>query len=320
MGKSTECAVDLQLFAEGAGSAASGVSASGNSDASAVTAPNAGVKKKGSNPLSEVRYGLEDEPEQVAAAEAESDEKGAKSDSANPDRKAEFRRLISEEYKDLYDEGVQKIVRGRVKGMQETVAKYEALAPTLEMLGKKYGVDASNAEALRAAILNDDSYYEAEAMERGMPVSQLKEIRRMEMDNAALRREKQEREARDNAARIYDGWRRQAAAAKAVYPSLDLKTELSDPRFADLLRNNIDVKTAYEVIHKDEIIPAAMQFAAKTATEKVAAGIASGASRPAENGTNPQSAAAVKLDVSKMTKAERAEIARRVARGEKIRL
>ena len=69
----------------------------------------------------------------------------------------------------------------------------------------------------------------------------------------------------------------------------------------------------------NEIIPAAMQFSAKTVESNLVKKIASGASRPAENGMNSGSAAVVKSDVSQLTKADRQEIIRRVARGEKIR-
>ena len=110
----------------------------------------------------------------------------------------------------------------------------------------------------------------------------------------------------------------QAESAKAVYPTFDLETEMDNPQFVNLLRNNIDVRTAYEVLHKDEIIPAAMQFAAKTVEQKIAKNIATNGARPNENGMSSQSAAVVKSDVSKLTKYDIDEVARRVARGERV--
>ena len=80
------------------------------------------------------------------------------------------------------------------------------------------------------------------------------------------------------------------------------------------------MRTAYEVLHKDEIIPAAMQFTAKTVESKLAKKIAAGGQRPAENGMGSGSPAVVKSDPSQWTRADREEIRRRVARGEKIRL
>jgi hypothetical protein len=62
-----------------------------------------------------------------------------------------------------------------------------------------------------------------------------------------------------------------------------------------------------------------MQFTAKTVESKIAKSIASNSARPNESGMGSQSAAVVKSDVSQLSKADRAEIIRRVQRGEKIR-
>ena len=110
----------------------------------------------------------------------------------------------------------------------------------------------------------------------------------------------------------------QAESAKQVYPSFDLRAEMQNPKFVDLLRSNIDVRTAYEVIHKDDIIAGAMQFTAKKVEQNITNKIIANGARPSENGNSSQGASVTKSDVSALTKADRAEIARRVARGEKI--
>ena len=79
------------------------------------------------------------------------------------DRKAEFDKLIKGEYKEFYDAKVQDTVQKRVKGLKEKEGKLDALTPTLEMLAKKYGVDASDIEALNKAIEEDDAYYEEDS-------------------------------------------------------------------------------------------------------------------------------------------------------------
>jgi hypothetical protein len=234
------------------------------------------------------------------------------------DREARFAEMIKGEYKDLYDQRVQDTVQKRLKGTKETVERYEALAPTPEMLAKKYGVDANDIKALNKAIEEDDAYYEEEALEKGITVDQLKSIRKMERENADLKRQMQEQSRRENASKLYTAWMDQAQQAKSVYPSLDLETELKNPKFVDLLRSNVDVKTAFEVLHKDEIIPAAMQYTAKAVEQKIANRMIANGARPTENGNSSQSASVVKSDVSTLTKADRAEINRRVMRGEKI--
>ena len=298
--------LNLQLFAEGAGD---GGTAEGQGVTEAAALPQTkGVK---SNPLADVKYGIQEEA-QAPAAEVQKPTQA-------PDRNAEFEALIKGEYKDLYDAKVQDTIQKRLKGTKETVDKFNALSPTIEMMAKKYGVDANNIEALNKAIQEDDSYYEQEALEKGLTVQQLKEIKKMERENADLKAQMEEQQRQENGKKLYAAWMQQADETKKVYPSFDLRAEMNNPQFVNLLRSNIDVRTAYEVLHKDEIIPAAMQFTAKTVESKLAKSIAANGARPSENGMSSQSAAVVKSDVSQLSKADRAEIIRRVQRGEKIR-
>ena len=303
--------LSLQIFAEGAGGAAAGAGDGGTAEGQGVTEAAALPQTKGakSNPLANVKYGIQEEA--APAAEVQQ--------TATPDREAEFEKLIKGEYKDQYDARMQETIQKRLKGSKETVDKYNALTPTLELLAKKYGVDAADIEALNKAIQEDDSYYEEEALEKGLTVQQLKEIRKMKRENADLKAKMEESQRQEQGKKLYAAWMQQAEAAKMVYPSFDMKAEMNNPKFVDLLRSNIDVRTAYEVLHKDEIIPAAMQFTAQAMESKIAKKIASNGARPAENGMSSQSAAVVKSDVSQLSKADRAEIIRRVQRGEKIR-
>ena len=308
--------LNLQLFAEGTGGGDGGTGADG---ATGVTEANAvpQTKKAGkSNPLANVVYGKQDNAAQIADVQNETTEAEAVQ---QPDRNAEFEKLIKGEYKDLYDARVQDTIQKRLKGTKDTVDKYNALSPTLEMLGKKYGVDPNDTEALNKAISEDDAYYEEEALERGLTVEQVKEIKKMERENAELKRQMQEKENKDKASQLYAQWMEQEAQAKKIYPSLNLRAEMQNPKFVDLLRANIDVKTAYEVVHKDDILPAAMQFTAKTVEQKLTNKIIANGARPTENGISSQSSTVVKSDVSQLSKEDRAEIIRRVQKGEKIR-
>jgi len=303
--------LNLQLFADG-GAGAAGAGGDGGTGADGANGVPAGVpslQTKGAkaNPLANVQYGIQDSQPQDAAA-------------VNPEeRTARFDEMIKGEFKDLYDAKVQDIVQRRLKSTKETVEKFEALSPTLDLLARKYGVDASDVEALNKAIEEDDSYFEDEALEKGLSVEQLKEIRKMERENADLRRQMEEQSIRENADKIYGRWMQQADEVKKVYPVFDLNAELQNPRFTDLIKNNIDLRTAYEVIHKDEIIPAAMQFATEQANAKITNKILSNGARPLENGLSSQASVITKSDVSQLSKADRQEIIRRVQRGEKIR-
>lgn len=304
--------LDLQLFAEGgagAGDGGTGAEGTTGETATAAVSQRKGVK---SNPLANVKYGIQEQEATETSPAAEV------SPVSTEDRNAKFEELIKGEYKDLYDAKMQETIQKRLKGSKEIIDKYNAITPMLEMLAKKYGVDASDAEALNKAIQEDDSYYEDEALEKGLTVQQLKEIRKMERENADLRRQMQEKERKENTDKLYAQWTQEADETKKIYPSFDIRTEMQNPLFTDLLRSNIDVKTAYEVIHKDEIIPAAMHFAAKNAEQKFTNNMIANGARPIENGNSSQGATVTKSDVSQLSKSDRAEIIRRVAKGEKI--
>lgn len=300
---------DIQLFAEGGGDGGTGggdagaAPAAGQNESAAPAQPQTGGKK---NALAGVKYGKQEEAP-AAAEPAETD-----------DRNAQFDALIRGEYKDLYEAKLQDTIQKRLKGNEATVQKYNALSPVLELLSSKYGVDAGDTEALAKAIEEDETFYEDEALEKGLTVQQVKEIRKMQRENAALKKEMEARQNQARADQIMAKWQSDAESLKQVYPSFDLNREIQDERFRSLLQSNIDVRTAYEVCHKDEIISSAMQFTAGKIAEKVANDVRSGQRRPAEGAMGNRSAVVVKSDVSQLTKADREEIDRRVARGERV--
>ena len=304
--------INLQLFAEN-GDGGSGTGADG---ANGVTAgvPSLQTKKGAKNPLADVKYGIQEEAQ---TADVPSNTDGAVAEPE--DRNAKFEALIKGEYKDLYDARVQDTVQKRLKGSKETVDKYNELTPTLEMLARKYGVDASDIKALNKAIEEDDTYYEEEAVEKGVTVEQLKTIRKMERENAELKKQMEEQTNKERAERDVAEWMKQAEQAKHSFPNLDLGEELKNPQFINLLRSGVGVETAYFAMHHRELVPQAMQYTAKAVEQKLTNKVIANGARPTENGISSQASVVVKSDVSQLSKADRAEIIRRVARGEKIK-
>ena len=97
-----------------------------------------------------------------------------------------------------------------------------------------------------------------------------------------------------------------AEAVRTRYPDFDLDRELENPQFARLLNSGVEPRTAYEVVHHEEL------------TDR-AARLAENAARPQENGLGAGSLAAVtKPDPKALTRAERKLLRRRAARGEEI--
>ena len=163
-------------------------------------------------------------------------------------------------------------------------------------------------------IYDSDEMFENIAAERGEDPSTTRELERLRMIefNAEQRNRQAEVERKIN--ETYTRWMEEAEPLKERYPDFDLNVELENNDFKKLLKSNIPMEHAYKLIHHDELI----QAAEKAAAEKFSKSVNSRAMRPDENGLGNQSGVAVKNDVSKLTKKERAEFAKRAARGETI--
>ena len=121
-----------------------------------------------------------------------------------------------------------------------------------------------------------------------------------------------------NAEKLCDCWIKQEEETRAYYPDFDMRLLLQDATFRKLLRSGIDVRTAYEVLSRDRILPAAMDLAVKAAQRLAAKRIASRAARPDENAMGGTGGTLLKTDVSKLTRSDIADVSRRLARGERI--
>jgi len=228
--------------------------------------------------------GISGDKKALAAGEQTSGDKKAPAagEETQAQRIERFEALIRGEYKDLYDAHVQHIVKQRLKGSEETVKKYKALSPILLLLEKKYGVPSGDAKALYDALEKEHS------------------SRTQKMD--ALAREQ------------YEKWLSQAAEIRETYPDFDIRAELADRHFKELLKSGVPVGDAYELIHRSELI----EKAAKEMEDRISRRILSGTSRPRESALKSQSSAMMKSDVSQMSKKARQDIIRRVQQGEKI--
>ena len=302
--------MNLQLFAEGGAP-----SGDGGAEGAGVTAQAAAVQTKGvkSNPLANVKYGKQPQ-ESAPAAEVQKEE------TQPVDRHAEFESMIKGDYKEAFDKRVQDIVQKRLKGHKETEDRLNAMNPLMDMLSARYGLKSDDTAGLMKALEADESFLEDAAAKNDMPPSKYREFLQMKGENERLKNQSEEQFKQQQRDQQYAAWEQQAEQARQKYPNLDLNVESQNPQFRQLLFAGIDVGTAYAVLHQDDIIAGAMHHTAKTVEQKISNKIAAGNSRPAENGASGQSAAIIKSDPSKWTKADREEARRRVARGEKIYL
>ena len=202
----------------------------------------------------------------------------------------------------------------------------DAMTPALELMARKYGLDAKNMDykALAEAISNDDAYYEQKAMELGTSIETAKRVDQVE-------RELERRKAQENIA-IEEQNRRnhimqlaqQSEALKVTFPGFDLRAELANPQFARLVDPKIgmSVEDAYHAVHRKEIQAAQMQYAAQKTAENMSNAIQAGQKRPDEAGSTSQAPSVSTFDYRNATQAQREALKKQIraaaARGEKL--
>ncbi len=115
-------------------------------------------------------------------------------------------------------------------------------------------------------------------------------------------------------------WVKEGEGLKEIYPDFDFKNEVkANPLFAKLLNSGVSLKSAYEVIHKDEILSGAMAYTAERVREQVVRGIEAKGTRPTENGVNAQSGIVTVTDVNSLTKKDILKIIKQVEGGANIK-
>lgn len=236
----------------------------------------------------------------------------------------QFKSLMKGQFRKVVDKHTRGVVENRLKGAMETIARYEALNPSLELLAQRYGTTTDNPEfaaILNKAIEDDDAFFTEEAEKRGVSVDTMRQISKMERDNAAMKKAIAEQESQRRADALMQGWMAEAEKLREVYPSFDLQAEIRNPDFVELMKLPIfNLRSAYEFIHKDELQAAASQVVAQQVEQRIANRVASNANLPVENGVASASAAVSVRDVNSLSKQERDDIIRRVMAGEKVTL
>ncbi len=203
-------------------------------------------------------------------------------------KRIEFENLIRGEYKQAFDERVQKIIDRRFRDMRVLKEQAAKIKPVLDALYEKYGV--MDPEKLIGLLKADDA-----------------------------RAETSDGDRRRHAAMKVMKWRADADEILRMYPGFDLANEMKNAAFVTLLKAGVDMKTAYRTLHQDEILDAAIRYAAKKAHDQTIREMRMHASRPEENGAGGRGGAKMApLSVGSMTRQEREEIERRCARGEKV--
>jgi hypothetical protein len=315
----------LQLFAEGgdggAGGAAPGVG--GESATAPVTGeqrlrdlgvPEHVLEKRANrkSAKSASKAPAQTEAQQVASAEEPTEEQ-----TTAPARMTWDEIMADPEYNKNMQDTVQKRLKS-AKGAEESLSK---LAPAIELLANKYGLDINNMDydALTQAISDDDGFYEDEALARGKTIAETKnEV----LQEQATAREQRTLEAQ-RMTNHFDRMEQQAQQLKQMFPNFDLRKELENPVFARMtapsyMDAGFTLEDAYYAVHRKEIDAARNQVVAQETAKRMSNAIQSGQRRPVENGTTGRAASVTTFDYRTASKAEREALKRDIYSGKKI--
>ena len=340
--------LNLQLFADGA--AASGSAAAGDAageGTAEITGPELRPAQerlaKRSRPGRAAKAApAAEEPSQSPAGDSSPDGGAQETQEEKPEEQKEpepkltdpaekrkaFGQLMQGEYAAEFEEALQRASEMAVQNVLDN----PAVKGLMDALGEAYGIDvqsADNLAALTEAVKNgkvkNDEYYETLAAERGISVKTAREMDRMESElqraNAEKQRAEQVRQAAEHqqrAAAVRAQWEAEAARLKVKYPAFELDKVLNNPSVADMIRRGIGLEAAYRAAYFDQLMEASTARTAQQVEQGVTARIQQRAQRPAENGAHPGGAAEMKVDVAHMTAKQRAELAKRARRGERI--
>ena len=226
-----------------------------------------------------------------------------------------------------YNKEMQAIIRSRLKSEKSAEEALGKMTPAIEVMARKYGLDAKNMdyEALAKAINDDDAYYEDKALEMGVSVETAKKVDQMERDTERQKAMEQ-RTLRDQMlSQHFASLERQGEELRKIFPSFDLGKELQNPSFARMTapgKGIMSVEDAYRAVHRNEIDAAASQVIAQKTAEKISNAIQSRSRRPNESGTSSQAPSVSTFNYAKASRDQREafkkDLRERLARGEKV--
>ena len=205
----------------------------------------------------------------------------------------EFNQLINGRFKNEFTRKTQAIIDKRFKETKILEEYRDKVSPAITTLMKKYNISPGEEEKLTEYLNRADE--ETPSVEGG---------------NSHRARLKE---------RI-GGWIRESRLLKEDIPDFDLRKELkSNKLFSKLLMSGMSVGSAYEVVHKDEILSDAVNLTAQRVRKQVVDNIQVKGMRPVENGVSSDSAVVTSVDVNSLTSRDILKILKQVENGANVR-
>ena len=218
-------------------------------------------------------------------------------------RRDRWNRLKGGEFKDLYTEDTQRLIDRRFRETKQMEARLQEMQPLIETMQRRYDVAGQDLAALAQALAQDETRRAAEN-ERQNELRQT-QLSRLVAAQAARRLQTAQR---------VRGWSEESRTLQRQYPDFSLDEELRDPAFCACLQRGDSLRDAYVAKHHERLLREGVAAAEQQVVERIRAQ----GRRAAENGADGVGSFTSRIDVSRLSRKERAEIARRVERGERI--
>lgn len=123
------------------------------------------------------------------------------------------------------------------------------------------------------------------------------------------------REHTDGGTPVSEALIAEAEELKLEYPVFDLEKEKADPAFSRLIAAGVDLRTAYEVTHRDTVFPERLRAAVEGETRRVWQELHSASQRISESS---RTASPARVSFAADTRSAREALERRALKGEKI--
>lgn len=208
--------------------------------------------------------------------------------------------------KDEHQAYMDNIIGKRLGEQRKKNEEYDNLLHTFEQYFEVEGIEGLKKKA--EELLEDIAY------QRGMTKEKLLQQQReqQELRNFRAMQEQQRQQAFLNA--FTADCEKLSKSNPELYGDIKPDELMQNKRFLQMLGYGIPFKQAYDALHIDELVKKQTAKAKKNVIDNVKAK----GTRISENATKRTKAASIKLDPSKMTDEQIAELEERAARGERI--
>lgn len=208
--------------------------------------------------------------------------------------------------KDEHQAYMDNIIGKRLGEQRKKNEEYDNLLHTFEQYFEVEGIEGLKKKA--EELLEDIAY------QRGMTKEKLLQQQReqQELRNFRAMQEQQRQQAFLNA--FTADCEKLSKSNPELYGDIKPDELMQNKRFLQMLGYGIPFKQAYDALHIDELVKKQTAKAKKSTLDNVKAK----GTRISENATKRTKAASIKIDPSKMTDEQIAELEERAARGERI--